>query len=140
MNCATTHSAGPCRGPGDTPSRRSAHRKASLREPFPEETDQVWIEAGFLPPADCRSAVALLHRLAMEEEPAASLLSPALVAAAMRSDEAGCGYRILDSKRLRRTAREYGIDPAGRDDAGIARAVTLAVIADYGETAPEERA
>jgi len=130
VNCTATCNTGLC--------RRPAHRKVSLREPFPEETDQVWTEAGFLPPAGCRRTVALLHRLAMDEEPVASLLSPDLIAAAVKSGEAGCEYRIFDPARLRLTALEYGIDPADKSSIEIARAVTLAIIADYGEKTPEE--
>lgn len=140
MNCATTCSTGPRRGSEESPCRRPAHRRATLREPFPEETDQVWTEAGFLPPAGCRRTVALLHRLAMDEEPAASLLSPDLIAAAAKLSEAGHGYRIIDRVQLRRTALEYGIDPACRSDTEVARAVTLAIIAEYGEKTSEELA
>lgn len=107
------------------------------KESFCEETDQVWTEAGFLPPADCRQAVALLHRLAMDEEPAAALVSSHLIAAAT-SGSAGRGYRIFDPARLRRTALEYGISPAGRTDTAIARAVTRAIIAEYGDETAEE--
>ncbi|WP_292518681.1 hypothetical protein [Methanoculleus sp.] len=124
---------------GGSSLKRPAHRKMSHTESFYEETDQVWTEAGFLPPADYRRAVALLHRLAMAEEPAASLVSCVLTGAA-RTGDAGHNYRILDSIKLRRTAEEYGIDTTERDDCEIAHAVTTAIIAEYGEKTPEERA
>ena len=76
MNCATTHNIGSSRGSKELSCWRPAHRKALYRELFFEETGQIWIEAGFLPPADYRRAVALLHRLAMDEEVTASLFSP----------------------------------------------------------------
>ncbi len=129
MNCATTCSTGPC--------RRPAHSKISCKEPRFEETDQVWTEAGFLPPADYRRAVALLHRLAMDGETATSLLSSVLTVAAETSAR---GYRILDPAKLRRIAEEYGIEPAGRNDTEIAHAVTLAIIGEYGASTPEEHA
>ena len=132
VNCATTCNAGSCRAPGESPHRLPAHRQISYREHIFEETDQVWTEAGFLPPADCRRAVALLHRLAMDEEPAAPLLSSALTSA-VKSGDRGRGYRVFDPTRLRRTALEYGIDPAGGNSTEVARAVTRAIIAEYGE-------
>ncbi len=134
MNCATTCSTGPC--------RRPAHRKKPCKEPNFEETDQVWTEAGFLPPADYRRAVALLHRLAMGEETAAPLLSCVLTVAAETSGDPDRAreYRILDPAKLRRIAEEYGIEPAGRSEDEIAHAVTLAIIAEYGENMPEEYA
>jgi len=76
----------------------------------------------------------------MNEEPAASLLSLVLTATAVGVDNTGNDYRILDQTQLRRTAGEYGIDPAGRSDEEIARAVALAIISEYGESAPEEDA
>ncbi len=138
MNCATTCSTGSRRGSEETPCRRPAHRKALYNELFFEETGQVWTEAGFLPPADYRRAVALLHRLAMDEEATASMLSSVLTVTA-RSGETGRGYRILDPAKLRRTAEEYGIEPAGRNDGEIAHAVTLAIIGEYGASTQEER-
>jgi hypothetical protein len=68
----------------------------------------------------------------MDEEPVAPLLSSALIAAA-KSGDTGRSYRIFDPARLRRTALEYGIDPAGGNCTEIARAVTRAIIAEYGE-------
>ncbi len=138
MNCATTHNIGSSRGSGEYPCRRPAHRKALYKELFLEETGQIWIEAGFLPPADYRRAVALLHRLAMDEEGTEFLFSSILTVTA-RSGEKGRRYRILDPAKLRRTAEEYGIEPAGRNDGEIAHAVTVAIIAEYGEKTPEER-
>lgn len=139
MNCTTTRSTEPCRGSDEYPCRRPAHRQISYKEPFHEETDPVWTEAGFLPPADCRRAVALLHRLAMDDEPAASLLSCVLAAAAKAGDtERSC--RIFDPARLRRVAEEYGIELAGRSDDEVARAVTLAIIGEYEANMPEEHA
>lgn len=111
--------------------------------PFSEETGQIWTEAGFLPPVSYRQAVALLHRLAMDEEPAASLLSYALTAAGETpGPHQGTrgSYRVLDPGRLRRIAKEYGIDPADRDDNEIAHAVTLAIIGEYREKMREEYA
>lgn len=139
MNCATTCNTGSQRGPDEPPCRRPAHHK----KPFSEETCQVWTEAGFLPPVSYRQAVALLHHLAMEEEPAASLLSYALTAAGeIPESHPGTwgSYRILDPGRLRRIAKEYGIDPVDRGDDEIAHAVTLAIIGEYEEEIPEERA
>jgi hypothetical protein len=78
VNCATTCNIGSRRGSEETRCRRPAHRKALYKELFFEETGQIWIEAGFLPPADYQRAVALLHRLAMDEEGTASLLSSVL--------------------------------------------------------------
>lgn len=138
MNCTTTGSTGSRRGLSESPCRRSRHRRAFLREPLPEETNQVWTEAGFLPPAGCRRAVALLHRLAMNEESAASLLSPVLTATTAGFDNTGSGYQILDPAQLRRTAEDCGIDPAGRSDAEVARAVALAIIGEYGDGVSEE--
>lgn len=74
----------------------------------------------------------------MNEEPAASLLSLVLTATTAGLDDMGNDYRILDPVQLRRTAEEYGIDPAGRSDAEVARAVALAIIGEYGDSAPEE--
>ncbi|MDN7012151.1 hypothetical protein FGW20_03645 [Methanoculleus sp. FWC-SCC3] len=139
VNCATTCNIGSRRGSEETRCRRPAHRKALYKELFFEETGQIWIEAGFLPPADYRRAVALLHRLAMDEEGTASLLSSVLTMTA-KSAETGSGYRILDPVKLRRTAEDYGIEPAGRSDGEIAHAVTMAIIGEYGETAVEEHA
>lgn len=131
MNSATTCSTGSRRCINELPCRHPGRCKASLRDPLPEETDQIWTEVGFLPPARCRRTVALLHRLAMDEEPAASLLSSVLVA--VEPGDVGCGYRIFDPARLRRTAEEYGINLAGRSDTEVAHTVTLAIIAEYGE-------
>ncbi len=132
MNCTSTHTTGPRRGSDEPLCRKSGHHNRYCREPRFEETDQVWAEAGFLPPAGYRQIVALLHRLAMDEEISTPQLSSALTAAA-KSGDAGHGYRILDPAKLRRTAIEYGIKPAGGDDAGIAHAVTLAIIGEYVE-------
>jgi len=142
VNCATACNTGFRRGPDEPPCQRLAHCATPCKEPYFEETDRVWIEAGFFPRACCRRAVALLHRLAMDEEPAASLLSCILTMAAKASGNPGHarGYRILDPGRLRRIAEEYGIEPGGRSDDEIARAVTLAIIGDYGANTPEERA
>ncbi|MCK9307922.1 MAG: hypothetical protein M0P17_10395 [Methanoculleus sp.] len=107
------------------------------KEPFLEETNQVWTEAGFLPPADCRRAVALLHRLAMDDEPVASLLSCVLTVAVETSAR---GYRVINPPKLRCIAEEYGIEPADTSDDEVARAVTLAIIGEYGEKTPEEHA
>jgi len=136
VNCATTCNTGSCRGSKEPPCKRPIYRKSSHKEPYIEETDQVWIEAGFIPPLDCRRAVALLHRLAMDEDPAASLLSSVLTMTA-KSGEDGRGYRILDPVKLRRVAEDYGIEPACRSDGEIARAVTMAIIGEYGEKAQE---
>ncbi|UYU17838.1 MULTISPECIES: hypothetical protein [Methanoculleus] len=138
MNCATTCNIGSRRGSEETRCRRPAHRKALYKELFFEETGQIWIEAGFLPPADYRRAVALLHRLAMDEEPTASLLSSVLTITA-KSGKEGRGYRILDPVKLRRTAEEYGIEPGNSSDGEIARAVTMAIIGEYGEKTQEAR-
>lgn len=138
MNCATTCNTGSCRGSKEPPCKRPIYRKSSRKEPYIEETDQVWIEAGFIPPLDCRRAVALLHRLAMDEDPAASLLSSVLAVTTI-SSETGRGYRILDRAKLRRTADEYGIEPACRSDGETAHAVTMAIIGEYGEKTREER-
>jgi len=139
VNCATTCNIGARRGSEEPRCRRPAHRKALYKELFFEETGQIWIEAGFLPPADYRRAVALLHRLAMEEEPAASLLSSVLTIT-VKSGESGRGYRILDPARLRGMANDYGIECGGRSDTEIAHAVTMAIIGEYGEKAAEEHA
>jgi len=138
VNCATACNTGSRRSPDEPPCRGLAHCKTSCTEPHVEETDQVWIEAGFLPRACCRRAVALLHRLAMDEEPTASLLSCILAVAAETSGDPGRarGYNVLDPAQLRRTAEEYGIEPAGRNDDEIARAVTLAIIGEYGDDMP----
>ncbi len=139
MNCATTCNTGSCRGSRESPCKRPVYRNTSFQEPHTEETDQVWFEAGFIPPSDCRRAVARLHRLAMDEEPAASLLSLVLTITA-RSGEGGRGYRILDPARLRGMANDYGIECGGRSDGEIAHAVTMAIIGEYGEKAAEEHA
>jgi len=73
----------------------------------------------------------------MEEDATASLLSSVLTAAAAKSGDADRGYRILDPVKLRRTAEEYGIGPAAGDETGIAHAVTLAIIGEYGASMPE---
>lgn len=140
MNHTTTYTTGSRRGPDDPVCRRPAGRNRSLQEPVFEETDQVWTEAGFLPPTDYRRFVALLHRLAMEEEATASLLSSVLTAAAAKSGDAGHGYRILDPVKLRRTAEEYGIGPTTGDEGRVAHAVTLAIIGEYGASTSEELA
>lgn len=139
MNCATTCNTGSCRGSRESPCRRPVYRKISCKEQHIEETDQVWIEAGFVPPPDCRRAVALLHRLAMDEEPATSLLSSVLTIT-VKSGEGGRGYRILDPARLRVMANDYGIEHGGRSDGEIAHEVTMAIIGEYGEKAAEEHA
>ncbi|WP_231476587.1 hypothetical protein [Methanoculleus sp. MH98A] len=139
MNCATTCNTGSCRGSREPPCTRAICRKTSRKEPYIEETDQVWIEAGFVPPQDCRRAVALLHRFAMDEDPAASLLSSVLTMTA-KSGKDGRGYRILDPVKLRRTAEDCGIEPGNSSDGEIAHAVTMAIIGEYGETAVEEHA
>lgn len=138
MNCATTCNTGSCRCSKESTYKRQANRNIPRKVPHIEETDQVWIEAGFIPPADCREAVALLHRLAMDEEPTASLLSSVLTIT-ITSGERDCDYRILDPAKLRRTAGEYGIEPAGRNDGEIAHAVTLAIIGEYGASIQEVR-
>lgn len=140
MNHTTTYTTGSRCDPDDPVCRRPASSNRSCKEPAFEETDQVWTEAGFLPPADYRWLVALLHRLAMEEETTASLLSSVLTVAAARFGNAGHGYRILDPVKLRRTAEEYGIGSAAGDETGIAHAVTLAIIGEYGTEMPEEPA
>lgn len=140
MNRTTTYTTGSRHDPDDPVCRRPASRNRSCKEPVFEETDQVWTEAGFLPPTDYRRLVALLHRLAMEEEATASLLSSVLTTAPVKSGDAGHGYRILDSVKLRRTAEEYGIGPAAGDETGIAHAVTLAIIGEYRANVPEESA
>ena len=138
MNCATTcTNAGSRRGPGELPYRRPPLRRTSCKEPHPGETDQVWTEAGFLPPADYRQIVALLHRIAMGEATAAALLPCMLTGATGASRDRG--YRVLDPAKFRRIAEEYGIKPAGRSDAEIAHAVTLAIIGEYDADTPEER-
>jgi len=139
VNCATPCNIGSRRDSEELPCRRPAHHKAPYKELFFEETGQIWIEAGFLPPADYRQAVALLHRLAMDEEVTASLLSSVLTVTA-RSGETEHGYRILDPEKLRRTAEEYGIEAAGRSDSEIAHAVTLTIISEYGGGIEEEHA
>jgi hypothetical protein len=75
----------------------------------------------------------------MDDEPVASLLSCVLAAAA-KAGETGRSYRILDQARLRRIAEEYGIEPTGRSDDEVARAVTLAIIGEYEANLPEEHA
>lgn len=139
MNYATTCNTGSHRGTRVSPCRTPVYHKTSCKESHIEETSQVWIEAGFIPPPDCRRAVALLHRLAMKEEPAASLLSSVLTITA-KSGEEGHGYRILDPVRLRSMAKDYGIEHGGRNDGEIAHAVTLAIIGEYGAGMTEERA
>ncbi|PKL62863.1 MAG: hypothetical protein CVV31_04045 [Methanomicrobiales archaeon HGW-Methanomicrobiales-2] len=139
VNCTTTYTTGSRRGPDDPVCRRQAGRNSPCKEPVFEETDQVWTEAGFLPPEDYRRFVALLHRLAMEEEATASLLSSVLTATAAKSGT-GRGYRILDPVKLRRTAGEYGIGSAAGGETGIAHAVTLAIIGEYEANMPEEHA
>ncbi|KAF5067492.1 hypothetical protein DSECCO2_253030 [anaerobic digester metagenome] len=138
MNCATTCNTGSCRCSKESTYKRQANRNIPRKVPHIEETDQVWIEAGFIPPADYRRAVALLHRLAMDEEPTASLLSSVLTITA-KSGKEGRGYRILDPVKLRRTAEEYGIEPGNSSDGEIARAVTMAIIGEYGEKTQEAR-
>lgn len=138
MNCATTHNTRPLQGSRGSPRKRQISSNPLCNEPDLEETKQVWIEAGFIPPPDCRQAVALLHRLAMDEEPAASLLSSVLTITA-KSEGDGRGYRILDPARLRGMARDYRIEYNGRSDGEIARAVTMAIIGEYGVRMPEER-
>lgn len=137
MNCATSCNTGSCRGSRESPCRRPVYRKTSYKDPYTEETDQVWIEAGFIPPPDCRRAVALLHRLAMDEESAASLLSSVLTVT-VKPGEGGRGYRILDPARLRSMANDYGIECSGRSDGELAHAVTMAIIGEYGEKVAEE--
>jgi Trp operon repressor len=123
VNTATTFNTGPPQGRG--PARPGMSH--------PEETSQVWAEAGFLPPAGYRQVVALLHCLAMAEKPVTPLLSCALTAAERRRNaDRTQRYRIQDTERLRRIAKEYGIEPAGRGDEEIAHAVTLAIISEYG--------
>ena len=139
MNYATTCNTGSCGGTEVSPCRTPVYHKTSCKESHIEETGQVWIEAGFNPPPDSRRAVALLHRLAMEEEPAASLFSSILTVTA-KSGENGRGYRILDPARLRGMAEDYGIEHGGRSDGEVAHAVTMAIIAEYGAGIPEEYA
>ncbi len=79
-----------------------------------------------------------MHRLAMDEEPATSLLSSVLTITA-KSEGDGRGYRILNPARLRGMARDYGIEHNGRSDGEIARAVTMAIIGEYGACMPKER-
>ncbi len=139
MNCATTCNTGSCRGSRRSQCKRPVYRKKSHKEPHTEETDQIWLEAGFIPPPDCRRAVAQLHRLAMDEEPAVSLLS-LILTIATRAGEGGRGYRILDPVKLRGMANDYGIECSERSDGEIAHAVTMAIIGEYWEKAPEEHA
>ena len=136
MNCATTCNTGSCRCSKESTYKRQANRNIPRKVPHIEETDQVWIEAGFIPPADYRRAVALLHRLAMDEEPTASLLSSVLTIT-ITSGERDCDYRILDPAKFWCTAEEYGIEPGNRSDGEIAHAVTLAIIGEYGEKTQE---
>ncbi len=143
MNYATTCNTGSCGGTRVSPCRTPVHHKKSCKESHieetGEETGQVWTEAGFIPPPECRQAVALLHRLAMEDEPTASLFSPILTVTA-KSGEDGHGYRVLDPERLRGMAEDYGIEHGGRSDGEVAHAVTMAIIAEYGAGIPEEYA
>lgn len=140
MNCAIACNIGSQRSSGRPPSRGPDHQNMFYKEFLPDNTSQVWIEVGFLPPIEYQRAVALLHRLAMNGEAGASLIASILIAATAGSGRTTCSYRILDSARLRRTAREYGIDPAGRTDIELARAVTRAIIAEYGDGTAEEDA
>lgn len=139
MNCATTCNTGSCRGFRGSPGGRSACHKTSRIEPHFEETGQIWTEAGFVPSQDCQRVVALLHRLAMDEDPTASLPSSVL-AIAVKPEEGGRDYRILDRAKLLDMANEYGIEHTGRSDNEIAHAVTMAIIGEYGTEMPEERA
>ncbi|NLA99585.1 MAG: hypothetical protein GX837_01235 [Methanomicrobiales archaeon] len=138
VNCATTHNTRPTRGSRGSSRKRQIYSNPPCNEPDLEETRQVWIEAGFIPPPDCQQAVALLHRLAMDEEPATSLLSSVLTITA-KTEEDDRGYRILNPARLQGMARDYGIEYNGRSDGEIARAVTVAIIGEYGARMPEER-
>lgn len=120
MNCATTCNIGSRRGSEETRCRRPAHRKALYKELFFEETGQVWIEAGFLPPADYRRAVALLHRLAMDEDPMRSrfFCDAVRTRESSQGPDRTRGYPTLDPGWLGRIALDYGIEPAGRGDDG----------------------
>lgn len=126
MICAPACNAGPHRNPGEPPCRRPAHRRTSCKEPHPREAGQVRAGTGFLPPADYRRAVALLHRPAVGEEPAENLFSCPLTAAG-QSSEGGRRYRVPDPAMRRRFAGEYGTGPAGKNDAGIAHAAAPAI-------------
>jgi hypothetical protein len=140
VNSTTACNTGSCGGPDGPSCTVPAHKETSRNEPPVEETDQVWIEAGFLPPAGYRQAVALLHRLAMNGEPVAPLLSHALTAAPeiLSGPEHDQNYRVLNPAKLRRTAEEFGIDLTDRNNTEIARAVTLAIIGEYGVKKPED--
>ncbi len=124
MNCATTCNTGLNRGSREPPCRDPVHREVSCSEPHIEETDQVWFEAGFLPPEEHRLAVALLHHLAMDEDPAT---------------EFDRGYRIFDRSKLHRIASEYGIKQDGMSETAVAHAVTLAIINEYREEMEGDR-
>jgi len=137
VNCTETCITGSCRGPSRPLCRRPEQHTTLHMEPYLEETGQVWTEAGFLPPADYRRAVALLHRLAMDEEIVTSFLSDTIRATAAKQGSAGRGYRILDPVKLRRIAEDYGIEQTGGDDSRLAHAVTLAIIGEYRASTPE---
>lgn len=112
----------------------AAHHKT----PFPEETDQIWTEAGFLPSAGCcQQTVAPLHRLAMADEPMVSRFLPAAVQPCEFSRDLGHtrGCQIPDPRRLRRITPDCGIEPAGRGNDEVAHAVALAIIDEYGDRA-----
>lgn len=121
--CAPACNAGPHRNPGEPPCRRPAHRRTSCKEPHPREAGQVRAGTGFLPPADYRRAVALLHRPA-GGKPAENPFSRVLTAG--QPDEGGRRYRVPDPAMRRRFAGEYGTGPAGKNDAGIAHAAAPA--------------
>lgn len=138
MNCATTCNTGLNRGSREPPCRDPVHREVSCSEPHIEETDQVWFEAGFLPPEEHRLAVALLHHLAMDEDPATPLLSSILSGMA-GAPEFDRGYRIFDRSKLHRIASEYGIKQDGMSETAVANAVTLAIINEYREEMEGDR-
>ena len=138
MNCATTCNTGLNRGSREPPCRHPVHREMSSSEPHIEETDQVWFEAGFLPPEEHRLAVAVLHHLALDEDPATPLLSSILNRAAGATGFES-GYWIFDPSKLHRIASEYGIEPDGMSETAVAHAVTLAIINEYREEMEGDR-
>ncbi|MDI6866289.1 hypothetical protein [Methanoculleus sp.] len=138
MNCTTTCNSGLNRGSGEPPCRHPIHREISSSEPHIEETDQVWFEAGFLPPKEHRQAVALLHHLAMDEDPATPMLS-SILSGMTGGLEFDRGYRIFDRSKLYHIASEYGIEPDGMSETEVAHSVTMAIINEYREEIEGDR-
>ncbi|HQN91683.1 MAG TPA: hypothetical protein PK336_05400, partial [Methanoculleus sp.] len=84
------------------------------------------------------TAVAVLHHLALDEDPATPLLSSILSRAAGATGFES-GYRIFDPSKLHRIASEYGIEPDGMSETAVAHAVTLAIINEYREEMEGDR-